>query len=126
MKATEVTIQLTRDQEWELREKYGWRCTREGLVLRAIADAVKTPAVKKAEPKPRKKKEKPADDTCTFRDVDRRQCQRKAGHDGLHDTHAEAQLACLFGECTWEGMAVPGTPCPVCSSELVEVGAAQA
>lgn len=97
MKSSEVTIKLSMETEFELMNRYGRRCTREGLVMRAIADAVKTPAAKKAEPKPRKKKEKPDD--------------------------KQVPLACSFVECPWKGDAVPGASCPVCSSELVEVGA---
>jgi hypothetical protein len=42
MKPTEVKILLTMEAEFALMNKFGRRCSREGLVMRAITDAIKS------------------------------------------------------------------------------------
>lgn len=58
MKSNPVTVTLTMEQEFDLMNRYGRRCSREGLVTRAIADAVKGSAKEPKEKKPRKPREK--------------------------------------------------------------------
>lgn len=55
-KTNQVTVTLSRDEEFELMEIFGRKCSREGLVQRAIAAAIKKPKAEtdtKAAPKPR-------------------------------------------------------------------------
>ena len=99
MKATEVTIKLSIEQEFDLMSKYGRRCSREGLVMRAIADAVQNGAEPKTPKtrKPRKKK----DDTPS-----------------LLPENQVVPLAC--SSCKWKGSDVPGSACPDCGAALGE------
>lgn len=62
MKTNPVTINLSRDDEWDLMEIFGRKCSREGLVLRAIDFAIKSKGTEKKEvvKKARKKRGTPA------------------------------------------------------------------
>jgi hypothetical protein len=60
-KTTPVTIELTMEDEFELMNKYGRRCSREGLIYRAIADAVKGTAAPAKADKPKKERKKKSD-----------------------------------------------------------------
>lgn len=97
MKSSEVTIKLSIEQEFSLMEKYGRRCSREGLVMRAIQDAVKNGAEPKA-PKPRKPRKK-KDETPS-----------------LLPENQVIPLAC--SSCKWKGREVPGSACPDCGAVL--------
>lgn len=57
MKSNLVTVQLSIESEFLLMEKYGRRCSRESLVARVLADAIKKLSPASAVKKTRKKKE---------------------------------------------------------------------
>lgn len=57
MKSSPVTIQLSIQQEFDLMSKFGRKCSREGLVTRAIDFAIKSKGTEIKTTRTRKKKE---------------------------------------------------------------------
>src|SRR2546423_2949907 len=99
MKSTKVEILLSRDAEFELRERFGWKCSRPGLIARAVGLAIKSNG---AAPKPKEQKKPRA---------------KKA--DKPSPVEGEIAIVCSK-PCGWSGKGTLKDRCPECSSYVLE------
>lgn len=98
MKSTKVEVTLSMEQEFDLMSKYGRRCSREGLVMRAITDAIKSNGAAPKEAPAKKSRKKKAD----------------------KPPITEGAIAVVCSKpCGWSGMGTLKDHCPDCGAYVL-------
>lgn len=143
IRATEVKIMLSQDAEFDLMNRFGRKCTREGLVMRAIAATINVNAsaaeapMSKPKQRKNKKKQSPFVIECLncgwWGEGPSDRCLQ-CGAEGSNLRPLGAQFVpieqvrrtnelrdCPNSDCGWSGLLPASDKCPQCGgSYLIE------